>query len=64
MTKEERTNPQVLNGSRRKRIAYGSGTSVSDVNRLLNQFNSMKKMMKQFSGKKGQMGKMPGMPFQ
>jgi signal recognition particle subunit SRP54 len=63
MTKEERTNPIIINGSRRKRIANGSGTNVNDVNRLLNQFSAMKKMMKQFSGKKVQMGKMPGMPF-
>ncbi len=64
MTKEERTNPQIINGSRRKRIAKGSGVNVVDVNRLLNQFTSMKKMMKQFSGgKKGKFGKIPGMPF-
>ncbi|MBB5172105.1 signal recognition particle protein [Texcoconibacillus texcoconensis] len=49
MTKEERDNPSVLNGSRKKRIARGSGTSVPEVNRLLKQFNEMKKMMKQMS---------------
>lgn len=51
MTRNERENPKVLNGSRRKRIARGSGTSVQDVNRLLKQFGEMKKMMSRFSGK-------------
>ena len=46
MTKEERTYPNVINGSRRRRIATGSGTSVEDVNRLLKQFDQMKKMMR------------------
>jgi signal recognition particle subunit SRP54 len=46
MTFQERRNPKILNGSRRKRIARGSGTRVQDVNRLLNQFNQMKQMMK------------------
>ena len=50
MTKEERLKPELINGSRRKRIALGSGTAVEDVNRLLKQFDQMKKMMKQFSG--------------
>lgn len=50
MTIEERTRPEIINGSRRKRIAKGSGTSVEDVNKLLKQFDQMKKMMKQFSG--------------
>ncbi len=50
MTKKERLYPDVINGSRRKRIAAGSGTSVEDVNKLLKQFDQMKKMMKQFSG--------------
>ena len=50
MTKEERLKPEVINGSRRKRIAAGSGTQVEDVNRLLKQFDQMRKMMKQFSG--------------
>jgi signal recognition particle subunit SRP54 len=52
MTQEERRRPQVLNGSRRKRIAAGSGTTVQDVNRLLKQFEQMQKMMKAF-GKAG-----------
>ena len=66
MTLEERRNPQILNASRKKRIARGSGTSVQDVNRLIKQFNEMKKMMKMFQSS-GMMGKMkkggfPGMP--
>ncbi len=61
MTKEERHNPKILNGSRRKRIAMGSGTRVQDVNQLMSQFQQMKKMMKQMKGKsfKG----FGGMPF-
>ncbi|MGL6293972.1 MAG: signal recognition particle protein, partial [Eubacterium aggregans] len=47
MTPEERRKPQIINGSRRKRIANGSGTSVADVNRLLNGFEQSRKMMKQ-----------------
>lgn len=53
MTKLERKNPKVLNGSRRKRIAIGSGNSIQDVNRLLKQFKEMQKMMKMFSSKGG-----------
>ena len=49
MTPAERSNPQILNGSRRKRIAQGSGCTVEEVNRLIKQFEQMKKMMKQFS---------------
>lgn len=49
MTKEERQNPSIINSSRKRRIAMGSGTTVQDVNRLLKQFEDMKKMMKQFS---------------
>ena len=49
MTKDERLRPETINGSRRKRIAKGSGTTVEDVNKLLRQFDQMKKMMKQFS---------------
>ena len=51
MTPAERLHPEIINGSRRKRIAQGSGTQVEDLNRLLRQFDQMKKMMKQFSGK-------------
>ena len=50
MTPEERTNPQLLNGSRRKRIADGSGTSVQEVNQLIKQFGQMGKMMKMMQG--------------
>jgi signal recognition particle subunit SRP54 len=51
MTPEERENPSVINGSRRTRIAKGSGTQVQDVNRLVKQFGEMQKMMKQFGGR-------------
>jgi len=51
MTKEERRNPKILNGSRRRRIAVGSGTRVQDVNQLMRQFEQMKKMMKQMNKK-------------
>ncbi|MBK6913094.1 MAG: signal recognition particle protein [Ignavibacteriales bacterium] len=51
MTKKERTNPKVLNGSRRKRIARGSGTSIQDVNRLIKQFEDMQRMMGQMARK-------------
>ena len=63
MNKEERRNPAIINGSRKKRIAKGSGMPVSRVNSLLKQFEQTKKMMKQFSsmGKKKK-GKM-GLPF-
>lgn len=61
MTKEERSNPDLLNASRRKRIAKGSGTSVQEVNRLMNQFNQSKQLMKQLSGKK--LGRRGGFPF-
>lgn len=60
MTKEERKTPNIINGSRRKRIAIGSGTSVVDVNRLIKQFEQAQKMMKQLSGMatgKGKKGK-------
>ena len=50
MTKSERLKPEIINGSRRKRIADGSGTKVEDVNRLLKQFDQTRKMMKQFAG--------------
>ncbi|QWR78144.1 signal recognition particle protein [Candidatus Magnetomonas plexicatena] len=62
MTKKEKRNPDILNGSRKIRISKGSGTTVADVNRLLKQYKDMKKMMKMFKGKKGL--KMPDfMPF-
>ena len=54
MTKKERRNPQVLDASRRKRIAAGAGVQVSDVNKLMQQYEQSAKLMKQFAG-----GKMP-----
>ena len=61
MTPQERRNPKILNASRRKRIAQGSGNKVEDINRFMAQFEQMQKMMKQMMNKKG-MGKfnMPG----
>ena len=56
MTTEERRNPDILNGSRRRRIANGSGTSPAEVNRLLNQFKDAKKMMQALTTGKGQSG--------
>jgi signal recognition particle subunit SRP54 len=53
MTKDERAKPKILNGSRRKRIAKGSGNSIQDVNRLIKQYDEMQKMMKQFNSKGG-----------
>ncbi|MCX8103769.1 MAG: signal recognition particle protein [Candidatus Bipolaricaulota bacterium] len=58
MTPEERRRPEILNGRRKRRIALGSGTQVSDVNKLLKRFEEAKKMMKQFKGKR-----LPQMPF-
>lgn len=62
MTIKERQNPNLLNASRRKRIAAGSGTKVSDINKLINGYEQSKKLMKQFSGKAGKKGKM-NFPF-
>lgn len=64
MTAKERQTPSVINASRKKRIARGSGTSVSQVNRLLKQFNDMQKMMKQMmNSQKGKKGKGMNFPF-
>jgi signal recognition particle subunit SRP54 len=64
MTKAERADPSLINGSRRRRIAAGSGTTVSDVNQLIKQFGEMQKLMKQMGGlaKSGRLPRMPGMP--
>ena len=64
MTPKERTNPEILNTSRRQRIAKGSGTSYQEVNRLIKQFDQMRKMMKMVTGggMKGMMSRMKGMP--
>ncbi|MBC7412598.1 MAG: signal recognition particle protein, partial [Bacteroidia bacterium] len=69
MTPKERRNPDILNGSRRKRIADGSGSSVQEVNKLLKQFEDMRKMMRMMNEKGGMakmmrnMPNMPKMPF-
>jgi signal recognition particle subunit SRP54 len=74
MTTEEKHKPEIINWKRRQRIAKGSGTTVNDVNRLLKQFDDMRKMMKQFANMQGSkggkgmkglkgMGKMPRFPF-
>ena len=67
MTPKERTNPEILNQSRRQRIAKGSGTNLQEVNRLIKQFDQTRKMMKMVTGNQmakmaGMMGKMKGMP--
>jgi signal recognition particle subunit SRP54 len=67
MTEKERTHPEILNTSRRNRIAKGSGTNVQEVNRLLKQFEQTRKMMRMLNGNKmsqlmGRMKNMPGMP--
>jgi len=69
MTPKERRNHMLINGSRRRRIAKGSGTTVQDVNNLLKQYAQARKMMKSFTGPGGMLGKklmkmkIPGMPF-
>ena len=66
MTPKERSNPDILNPSRKKRIADGAGVNISEVNKLVKQFEQMKKMMKQFpgmmGGKTGKRGKFK-LPF-
>ena len=62
MTPKERTNPEILNTSRRNRIAKGSGTSIQDVNRLIKQFDQTRKMMKMVTSG-GMKGMMKGMPM-
>jgi signal recognition particle subunit SRP54 len=62
MTPGERRNPETINGSRRQRIARGSGTSVQDVNRLLKQYAQLRKMMRQFRGMEGKLGKLKNLP--
>jgi len=65
MTPGERHHPEVINGSRRQRIARGSGTNVQDVNRLLKQYAQLRKVMKQFKGMEGKLPrgmKLPGFP--
>src|SRR2546427_11581182 len=66
MTPGERNNPEVINGSRRQRIARGSGTNVQDLNRLLKQYAQLRKVMRQFKGMEGKlprgMKNLPGFP--
>ncbi|WP_304155478.1 signal recognition particle protein [Hoylesella buccalis] len=64
MTPKERTNPEILNTSRRQRIAKGSGTDIQEVNRLIKQFDQTRKMMKMVTGNRmaGMMSRMKGMP--
>ena len=62
MTPKERSLPRLLNGSRKKRIAKGSGQSVQEINRLLKQFSQIQRMMKQAAAM-GKRGKKPGKPF-
>ncbi|MFA6669012.1 MAG: signal recognition particle protein, partial [Bacillota bacterium] len=64
MTPEEKNNPSIISGSRRRRIAAGSGTRIQQVNRLLKQFEQTRKLMRQFAemGKGTKKGR-PGFPF-
>ena len=61
MTKKEREHPDIINASRRRRIAAGSGMTVEDVNRLLRQYEQMKKMFKQMNKKGGRRQMLRGM---
>jgi signal recognition particle subunit SRP54 len=61
MTVEERQNPTIINGSRRKRIADGSGTTVQEVNRIIKQFDETRKMMKMMTSNKNQKRMLKGM---
>ena len=63
MTKEERTNPQIIKGSRRERIAKGSGTNVADINQLLKQHAQTKKLLASMGKKKGKLGFGKNLPF-
>ncbi len=63
MTRQERKDPSLMNGSRRARVSRGSGRPVQEVNQLLNQFEQMRKMMKKGGGKRGMGLPMGGMPF-
>jgi len=62
MTPGERDTPEIINGSRRQRIARGSGTNVQDVNRLLKQYAQLRKVMKQFKGMEGKLPRMKNLP--
>ena len=62
MTPEERTTPAIINGSRRKRIARGSGTDIQEINRLIKQFDETRKMMHMMTDQKKMAGMMRRMP--
>ena len=62
MTPNERENPSIINGSRRKRIAKGSGATIQDLNKLLKQFDQTSKMMKMMGNKQNMMKMMKNMP--
>ncbi|MEA3334478.1 MAG: signal recognition particle protein [Chloroflexota bacterium] len=68
MTREERRRPEIINASRKRRIARGSGTNVQEINELLSQFKQIKRMMKQFGGggkrRRGQIPGFPGFPME
>ena len=64
MTRDERLRPSIINGSRKRRIARGSGTQVQEINRLLKQHAQMRKMLKNMTRKGGKRGGFPGFPFQ
>jgi len=63
MTREERHHPEILNGSRRRRIAQGSGTTVQEVNRLINQFGQMRKMIRELADAEQGGRRSASMPF-
>jgi signal recognition particle subunit SRP54 len=63
MTPKERAKPDIINHSRKKRIAAGSGTSVEEINKVLKQFEQTKKLMKQFSSQGGRGKKRMKFPF-
>ena len=62
MTKQERRNPKIINMSRKQRIAKGSGTTISDVNKVLKEYEEMKKMIKRFKNMQG-IPQLPRFPF-
>src|SRR5438445_661442 len=62
MTPNERHNPEIINGSRRQRIARNSGTNMQDVNQLLKQYAQLRKVMKQFKSMEGKLPRMKNLP--
>ena len=61
MTPAERANPKILDSSRKKRVAKGSGTQIEDINKLIKQFDDMKKVMNMMSKGRGRMPSIPGL---